>query len=190
MDPRRRRERFERLADEPAPERRRLLALALLADRLAEDEIVPVLVGGAALELYTAGGYSTKDVDLALPLCAEVDQAFADFGFDKVGRYWIREDLDLLFEAPAPADLPGEDAPRTVVELEGLPIVVLGVEDLLLDRLRAWVHWRSDEDGRWASRLAQLYSDEIDWDYVRGKVSAIDGERAALAELEGRARAR
>lgn len=187
MDAARRRQRFEQLGDEPAPERRRLLALALLADRLAEDSIVPVLVGGAALEFYTAGGYSTKDVDLALPLCAEVDAAFAELGFEKEGRYWYRLDLDLLFEAPAPADLPGEDAERTVVEIEGLPITVLGVEDLLLDRLRAWVYWRSDEDGRWATRLAQLYSDEIDWEYLRGKVGGEAQERRALSEIEAKA---
>lgn len=34
----------------------------------------------------------------------------------------------------------GEDAPRTEVEVDGLRVVVLGVEDLLIDRLRAWVH--------------------------------------------------
>jgi hypothetical protein len=60
---------------------------------------------------------------------------------------------------------------------------VLGVEDLLVDRLRAWVHWKSDEDGRWAARLAALYADELDWSYLRTR--AVDaGERAALEGLE------
>jgi len=181
-------ERLERLADEPDPARRRMRALALLADRLAEEGIVPILVGGAALEHYTAGGYATKDVDLALPNAPEVDAAFADLGFDKEGRYWFREDLDLLFEAPAPAGLPGEDAQRQVVEVDGLPVEIIGLEDLILDRFRAYVHRRSDEDLRWARRLVGLYSDRLDRDYLRAKTAARPAEAAALADLLGEAR--
>lgn len=182
MDSAARRARFEALVAEADPARKRILALGLVADRLAEDGIEPILVGGAALEFYTAGGYATGDVDLALPLGPEVDAAFTDFGFRKSGRFWVREDLDLLFEAPAPAGLPGETAPRTVVEIEGLRIVVIGVEDLLLDRLRAAVHWRSDEDRRWARRLAGLYADRVDWEYLRSRATDPD-ERQALERL-------
>ncbi len=39
--------RFEALGEEPDPQRRRLLALGLLGDRLAEDGLEPILVGGA-----------------------------------------------------------------------------------------------------------------------------------------------
>lgn len=172
---------MEGLREERDSLRKRLIALGLLADRLAESDIEPILVGGTALEFYTAGGYATQDVDLALPLAPEVDAAFAELGFEKEGRYWFREDLDLLFEAPAPAGLPGEDAPRTVVEVEGLRVVILGVEDLLLDRLRAAVHWQSEEDRRWARRLALLYADRLDWPYLRSKVA---GDAAEGEELE------
>lgn len=189
MDAATRRQRFDALAHERDPIRKRMLALALLTHRLAEDGIEPVLVGGAALELYTGGGYATKDVDLALPNTPEVDAAFAELGFTKEGRYWIRDDVDLLFEAPAPADLPGEEAPRTVVEIEGLRAVVLGVEDLLVDRLRAAVHWHSEEDRRWARRLALLYADRLDWAYLRSRVEAVPQERSALEALAEEAEA-
>lgn len=182
-----RRARFDALGGEPNPARRRLLALALVADRLAEDGIEPILVGGAAVEFYTAGGYATGDVDLALPLAPEVDRAFADLGFRKDGRFWVRPDLDLLFEAPAPAGLPGETSPRTVVEVEGLRVVIIGVEDLLLDRLRAAVHRQSDEDRRWSRRLAFLYADRLDWDHLRKKATR-PGEREELDRLASEAR--
>ncbi len=162
--------------------RRRLVALGALTARLAPQEIEPILVGGCALELYTDGGYTTSDVDLALPACPEVDAAFADLGFEKRGRFWVRPELELYFEAPAPAGLPGETAPRTELEIDGLRVVVLGVEDLLVDRLRAWVHWKSDEDGRWAARLAALYDGELDWAYLRSRTPDA-GERAALERL-------
>lgn len=180
--------RLEALADEPDPARRRLVALGIVGDRLREDGLEPILVGGGAVEFYTAGGYTTKDIDLALPHGPKTDAAFADLGFIKEGRYWYREDLDLLFEAPAPAGLPGETAPRTEVEIDGLKVVILGVEDLIIDRLRAWIHGTSEEDGRWARRLALLYSDRLDWDYLRDKTQQVSREARALEKLEKEAR--
>ena len=143
-----------RLRAERDPRRRRLLALGLLTERLAKVGIEPILVGGAALEFYTAGGYATTNVDLAMRVSEDVHATFAGLGFEREGRYWYHVELDLLFEAPAPAGLPGEDAPRTETDVDSLRIVVIGVEDLLIDRLRAWVHWKSDEmgGGRDASR--------------------------------------
>jgi len=184
VDPTQLRARVDALRSEPDRLRRRLVALGALTALLEPARIEPILVDGCALELYTQGGYATGDVDLALPISPEVDAAFAQLGFEKRGRYWAREELDLLFEAPAPAGLPGETAPRTVLSLDGLRVVVLGVEDLLLDRLRAWVHWESEEDGRWAGRLVLLYRSKLDWSYLRSKVEWDRGERDALARLE------
>ena len=183
LDGRRLRETVDGLEVEPDRMRRRLVALGALTEHLAPDGLEPILVGGCALELYTDGGYTTGDVDLALPHGEVVDAAFADLGFDKRGRFWVREDLELVFEAPAPAGLPGETAPRTVSGIESLRVVVLGVEDLLIDRLRAWVHRRSTEDRRWAHRLAALYARELDWEYLRERVDADAAERVALDEL-------
>jgi hypothetical protein len=179
-----RRGRLDALASEPDVRRKRLVALGLLADRLREDGIEPILVGGGAVEFYAAGGYSTSDMDLALPHGPATDAAFAELGFIKEGRYWYREDLDLLFEAPAPAGLPGEDAPRTVAIVDDLRVTILGVEDLILDRLRGWVHWKSDEDWRWARRLTLLHAEDLDWRYLRDKTRPAAAEAAAVAELE------
>ena len=172
-----------RLGAESEPRRRRLLALGMLTKRLAKHGIEPILVGGAALEFYTAGGYATTDVDLAMTASQEVHEAFAALGFEREGRYWHHAELDLLFEAPAPAGLPGEDSPRTETEVDGLRIVVIGIEDLLIDRLRAWVHWRSDEDARWARRLAFLYAERIDWHYVLDRVASVPEEANAARQL-------
>lgn len=178
------RERIDALADQPDLQRRRFVALGILTALLGADHIEPILVGGGAVAFYTAGGYATADMDLALPVDRRVDQAFAALGFRKEGRFWIREDLDLLFEAPAPAGLPGEDAERTVVEIDGFRIVVIGIEDLILDRLRAWLHWKSDEDGRWARRLAALHRDRLDWEYLRSRPDLVDEERRTIENLE------
>jgi predicted nucleotidyltransferase len=184
VDPSELRRRVDGLAAEPDRMRRRLIALGALTARLAPLGIEPILVGGCALEVYTDGGYATSDVDLALAHTPEVDGAFADLGFAKRGRFWVRPELDLLFEAPAPAGLPGETAPRLELEVDGLRVVVLGVEDLLIDRLRAAVHWRSDEDRRWAARLVALHRGRMDWGYLRHAAAGDAGEAALLSALE------
>ena len=178
------------LCDESDPQCRRLIALGLLTTLLEPHDIEPILVGGGALELYTAGGYTTGNTDLALPSDPRVDAAFAVLGFRKEGRFWIREDLDLLFEAPAPAGLPGEDAPRTVLDVDGLRVVVVGIEDLVLDRFHAWIHWKSDEDGRWTRRLIALYADRLDWTYLAARAASVEEEyremRLLRAEFDPR----
>ena len=63
-------------------------------------------------------------------------------------------------------------------------MVIVGVEDLLIDRLRAWVHWKSEEDGRWTRRLAHLYSDRMDWRYLRERTKEVPEEAGALKEVE------
>ena len=183
MDPKACRHRIDSLRNEPDPQRRRLIALGLLTALLEPHDIEPILVGGGAVELYTAGGYATGDTDLALPSDPSVDAAFTVLGFRKEGRFWIREDLDLLFEAPAPAGLPGEDAPRTVLDVDGLRVVVIGIEDLILDRLRAWIHWKSDEDERWTRRLVALYADRLDWEYLANRTAAVEEEDCKMRLL-------
>lgn len=172
------------LVTERDPAQKRIAALAIVSERLRQDGMEPILVGGAAVEFYTAGGYATKDVDLALPHGPKTDQAFADLGFIKEGRYWYREDLDLLFEAPAKAALPGETAPRKRIQIDGMDVVILGIEDLIIDRLRVWVHGQSDEDGRWARRLVLLYSEELDWEYIEEKTAPYRIEAEAIAQLK------
>lgn len=174
MTPAERSARLLGLVAEGDPLRRCLVALGILTERLAQDGIEPILVGGAAVAFYTAGGYSSVDVDVALPIGGErrgaaVERAFVDLGFTRRGRFWVYSELDLLFEIVAREGLPGEEAPRTRVAIDGLPITVVGLEDLVLDRLRAWVHWRSEEDERWGRRLCMLYADRLDWDYLERK---------------------
>ena len=68
--------------------------------------------------------------------------------------------------------------------------MIIGVEDLLIDRLRAWVHWKSDEDGRWTRRLAQLYAQRMDWRYLRARTGGVPEEAEALEQVEREARGR
>jgi len=158
-------ERLEQASVIDNPMKRRLWILAVLTEAMKTIGERPVLIGGEALEYYTLGGYTTGDIDIALPSRKEVDEIFSDLGFHKQGRYWIREDIDALIEAPTP-DLAGEDAPLVEVEIEDMRCYIIGIEDLIIDRLNGYVHWHWEDDGRWVKRLLSLHGREINKEYL------------------------
>lgn len=105
----------------------------------------PVLVGGAAVELYTSGGYVTGDPDLVGRVPPEVAAVLGASGFTRKGRHWLHEKGQVFVEFPSEALREGEaSAHLRVGEQE---VVIIGIEDLLADRLAAWQHWKSMLDG-------------------------------------------
>ena len=173
-------ERLSRLRAISRPfERRRYLA-ALLTRALEPRGIRPIVVGGNALEFYTLGGYATGDLDLIVGAVEPVALLLQRWGFERAGRHWYSESLDLAVEIPG-GSLAGDLARLTVVEVEGLAAYVIGVEDLVIDRLNAYVHWRSEEDGRWAQELLILHETTVDWDYLTARAR----EAGVLEALEG-----
>lgn len=156
------------------PLERKLFFAAVLTEALREEGVRPIVVGGTAVEFYTLGGYSTLDLDLVCEKKESVERLLQKLEFKKYGRHWYREDLDLAVEVPS-AILTGSEERLTKVEINGLTAYVIGVEDIIADRLNAYVHWRSEEDGRWARRVMALHRDKIDWAYLeeRGKKDKI-----------------
>lgn len=163
------RERMERAAQIEDPLDRRLWVLAVITEFLAPSGVKPILVGGAAVEFYTAGGYYTVDIDVVADTSAMSD-ALAQLGFEKKGRHWLREDIDIAIEAPG-NNLTGDPNRISSVEIEGLKAYVIGIEDIILDRLNAYVHWKSNEDGRWALRLIKENDQNIDWPYLNDQAA-------------------
>ena len=51
--------------------------------------------------------------------------------------------------------------------LAQLEIKTLGIEDIIIDRLNALVHWKSLEDGRLAKELVLIHFNKIDWKYLK-----------------------
>ncbi len=175
--------RLRRAADMADPIDRRLWVLAVITESLKETGVKPVLVGGAAVEFYTAGGYMTLDVDVVCDSCV-LDGPMAELGFTKEGRHWIREDLSIAIESPS-TSLPNVEREHVLeVRLDDMSVFILGIEDLIIDRLNAYVHWKSKEDGRWAAHLIAENRDEIDWDYLRRRAREERSE-IGLTELIG-----
>lgn len=144
---------------------KRLLFLGLLTEALSKHEIKPILVGGNALEFYTLGGYATADIDIIFPDNKLIDEVLKKWNFEKEGRHWFRADLDIAIEAPG-STLAGDPDKISEVEIKNFKVYIIGIEDLIIDRLNAFVHWKSSQDGFWAKELMALHKDRIDWDYL------------------------
>lgn len=136
----------------------------------------PVVIGGCALSYYSREVYFTADIDLAYADREALDAVLKDVGFKKQGRYWVNEDLKIAIEAPASV-LIGEDSPVEIVELEkDLQCRIIGIEDLIIDRLCACKYWKSEIDCEMVELLVKRYRGDLDWTYLE--------KRAALPEVE------
>ncbi len=105
---------------------------------------VPILVGGAAVELFTGGAYRTGDLDFVGRISPEAGLRLRKHGFRRAGRHWIRDEGEIFIELPAATLDPDEMA----VDLRRGEVVVrvIAPEDLVIDRLAAWQFWESAED--------------------------------------------
>jgi len=162
---------------------------AILAKELEVYGVKPVLVGGGALEFYTQGSYTTVDVDLVVQGRDSAKKILSKMGFRRgLGqKSWYSESLELSVEIPDDT-LAGSMDRITVVELEDdLTAYVIGVEDLIVDRLNAYKHWKSLNDGQWAMATMLIHMDDIDFAYLKARAREED-TLDVLAEIVKKAK--
>lgn len=163
---------IQQIADCKSPLKRQLMLAALLTGILRnEGKPAPVVIGGCALAYYSREVYFTADIDLAYADREALDNALTGLGFHREGRHWVHDTLLLAVEAPA-GELVEEDSSVEKVLLgQDLFCLVIGLEDLILDRLNAWRHWASSIDGEMAELLVRRYYTELDWNYLEAKAA-------------------
>jgi len=102
-------------------------------------------------------------------------------GFQREGRHFYHEDIEIAIEIPDNV-LAGNYDKVVKVEIDGENYVYLiSVEGIILDRLRAGVHWKSEEDQVWAFKLLANNYSTIDLEYLLNQVEAKE-ESALLME--------
>jgi len=122
----------------------------------------PILVGGAAVEYYSAGTVATGDFDLCTPMQPECEEELQRIGFvkpsgpGKVTRGWVHPDLQLGFEIVAEVPMDGNVDREHIVLIDGVvpdeSIAIISVEDLIADRM-----------GQYASGTARDRIDQARW---------------------------
>ena len=136
------------------------VALLRKEANLGPDDIV--VVGGSAIEIYTAGGYVSGDIDLCGP--AEIlTPVLKRWGFEQPGREWGRIDwgivVDIVGRFPS-----GSMKLTRVVDTPHGPVRVGAVEDLILGRLALIKFWSEPQESVNARMLVRL--PEVDWEYL------------------------
>jgi len=140
-------------------------AAAIITEIMEQEKLKPIIVGGLSVEIYTLQEYTTQDIDFVLSGSEKADKILLDLGFEKEGRYWVHPDIGLAIEIPD-RTLAGDYNKVTVFPIGQRKVYVIGIEDIILDRLRAAVHWKSGVDREWGYRLLYTYFEKIDLDYL------------------------
>ena len=124
------------------------------------------------MEIYTRSAYTTHDLDFVAAPSDALDRAMLELGFTRVGRHWIHEPFRLAVEFPGTVLYPAESV---AIDVDGLQLHVIAIEDLIVDRLASWKYWRWHADG---AAAALLLAQHPDLDVARLE------ERAATEDVE------
>jgi hypothetical protein len=163
------------------PFERRLYFAAILAKYAAKRGGTFVIVGGHAVEYYTDGGYATQDADLLTPDKAPLAELLIEWGFKLEGRVYWHPDLAIVVDL-IDGRVSGDPARTVELDIEGLNVNMAPVEEVVIDRLSAGVHWHSDEDMQWARAVCRANRQDIDWEYLqqRAREAQVSEALAAL----------
>ena len=146
-----------------------LTILARVGKRMkAQGCLLPVLVGGGAVELYSNSAIMTGDFDLSTARQDIFEQALRDEGFVRPSgpgmatRGWIHRDLKLGFEVVSDRLLDGNadrDRIRLISVADVGEIAVISVEDMIADRMGQYASGTAREMLAQAQALFHLYPD-------------------------------
>lgn len=152
----------------------------------------PILVGGAAAELYSASAINTGDFDVVTARQEAFEHALREQGFTRPAGPghtplgWIHPELKLGFEIVSGALLDGK-ADRERVRLidfgEDGEIAVISVEDMIADRMGQYASATAPEMLEQARILFRLHSD-ADFSYLERRIREETQGEHGIADLE------
>ncbi|AOZ90964.1 hypothetical protein [Paenibacillus crassostreae] len=152
-----------------------------ILDDLGADPAI--IVGGHAVELYTSGSYKTADIDLVMIRDDLARDLFDRLGFVREGRFHYVTEMDIPIEIPS-NDLAGSKDRIVKLNTPDGYCYVIGVEDLIMDRLNAAEFWSDARSLEWARYLMSSQFESLDLDYMRKRAEADNPELLQRLELE------
>jgi len=150
---------------EPNELKRKMLLVGYLSDELSKRGAFLFLVGGQAVETYTAGQFTTGDIDITTTDQEATERLLTRLGFKREGMIWLNEKLAIAVHIVG--SYPTRTEKVRTVEVGPYRVRVVGVEELIIDRLRAAKSQRSGRDAEQALVLFSGFRKRIDLDYLR-----------------------
>lgn len=133
----------------------------------------PIIVGGLSVEFYTDSRYTTQDIDIIGMTNERFYQLLSELGFTrKTGRHYIHERAKLFIEFPS-GELDGSlNRVNSYQTEDGFNIDFIGIEDILVDRIRARVSSYERMQYIWIVEIYQKYKEQLDLVYIRSKLNS------------------
>jgi len=162
-------------------------ALSLLAKISGEAKArgvpIPILVGGAAVELFTASEVVSADFDLVAADQDQICEIMLDLGFERyqakqalVG-YWVHKETEIVVEFVGSQLMDGHTNREYIqlvkidVENEDGEILVIPIEDLIADRLAQYQSSPNDNSMLKQAQVLWNIASELDIDYITKRIS-------------------
>jgi hypothetical protein len=157
------REKLLAAAEIPDPLKRLMAAAAVICGAFRDAGTPAVVVGGAAVEFYTAAQYLTGDIDM-ITISSQIGPTMQSLGFLNEHGTWVLDGENVIVVQFPKGKLHGSiDKVRPVHLLDGL-VEVIGLEDIIVDRMVRATYWKDGSD-EYALYMAAAHYNEVDWKY-------------------------
>lgn len=154
----------------------------------------PILVGGAAAELYSTSALTTGDFDFCSPCQPELEEEMQRLGFIRPSgagsmlKGWIHAELKLGFEVVADVPMDGK-IDRAHIRLvrpigERALFRVISVEDLIADRMGQYASGTAQDRLYQAQLLLSLHPD-ADLEYLERRVRYESAGEYGVEDIKG-----
>jgi len=157
---------LSQLKKEQNPLRMKMLLIGYITDRLEKKAQHVVLVGGQAVETYTGGQFTTGDVDITTTDSKTTEEFLKSLGFRNVSMIWLNEQLGVAIQIVGDS-LAGSFEKTRTIQTGPYNVKVIGVEDLIVDRLSHAKLWNSSGDLEKAKVLYANFERQIDESYLK-----------------------
>lgn len=159
---------YKELKEERDPFKRRMLFLGFVTKTLKQNGVDAILVGGQAIDLYTAGTFSTTDIDLVVDDKPMAEKLLNRFGFGRSANgLWLNKDLAIVVQVIS-KPYSGDLKKLRKFKVKDYEFRVAAPEDLIQNRLYAAKFWKSNpqRDMEESIALLKIFADSIDNSYL------------------------
>jgi hypothetical protein len=122
---------------------------AIVSEKLGENGIDSILVGGACVSIYTKNKYISSDLDfVSASSVKEIAPVLSKLGFErKSSRHFERKNCPFFIEfVPPPAAIGSEPVKEiNILRTRFGNIILLTPTDSVKDRLAAFYHWNDPQ---------------------------------------------
>lgn len=161
-------------------------AITVLTKLLEQHDIKPIIVGGFAVEIYSERIYSTRDLDLVIydDDAGIITSILQDLGFTRKDRHFLHKTLEIMIEFITSRLGGSYEKIQKVLDDDNkdLCCYVISIEDIIMDRLRRYLHWDESDSKMYAMKLINIHFDSLDFDYLYAKAPECSEEENLIRE--------